>query len=80
MHRSRVQHDVAILEFREHTKLGQRAGYDAAAETFRACREAVPPASLTAFTAIGSGMPVDNSKTKELADAINILLAYASAT
>lgn len=79
MSRSKVQHDVAIHEFRRHIPVQHQAEFDAAAKKFRECRDAVSPAILEAMRALSTGEPVDDSDIKRLAEALHELLAFATA-
>lgn len=79
MHHSKVQHDVAILEFRRHVPVQHQAEFDAAAKKFRECRDAVSPAILEVMRSLSTGEPIDNSDTHKLSEAMHELLEFATA-
>ena len=79
MSKFKVQHDVAIHEFRRHVQSAQQAAFDTAAKNFQACRSTVQPAALEAMRSIVTGEAIDESDTFRMKEALNELLAFAKA-
>jgi len=77
MAKAKVQHDVAILEFRRHVARRQLANYDNASAQFNQCREAVPPAFIAHYRALGSDQPVDMSDIFKLSKSLDFLMTFA---
>jgi len=75
--RHKVQHDIAIFEFRPFVDPDRLSDFDATAQKYSECRSAIEPAMLQYYRSENTGQPVDQSARFNLIVAINGLLAFA---
>jgi cytochrome c-type biogenesis protein CcmH/NrfG len=80
MNHAQPRHDAAIAEFRQSLHPGQLEDFGAAVRKFHLCRSQLQPKLTKIRAAIASNMPVDNSDTTRLKEALAELLAFAEKT
>lgn len=77
MNKLKIQHDVAIFEFKRYVSVDQQGAFDAAVERFKGCRDTLSPAVVEAMHSMVTGEPIDVSDEKRLAQALHDLLAFS---
>ncbi len=80
LNHAQPRHDAAIAEFRQSLHPRQLDDFDAAAQKFHQCCSQLQPKLTKIRAAIASNMPVDNSDTARLKEALAKLLAFAENT
>lgn len=79
MHKFRVQHETAIVEFRPYLHRRDQKQFDVACETLRQCREKLTPAASDVLRAMTHGGIVPHrTDIEDALHNINRLLVFAN--